>query len=139
MKVQRYKPRSAWYWPGWNIFEDDDLWPSRVDGDLSVYETEDEVVVEAKVPGVKKEEVDINYQDRVLTIRANHEESEKEKKKKKVVYKSSSELSYAFSTNIPCSINSAKIKAELKKGILTVSLPKTEEAKPTRIRVEGEE
>jgi HSP20 family protein len=137
MKITKYGPRALLRWPmGWDLL-DDDRWGQIDESDgLSVYETDDQVIVEAKVPGVSEEEIDIDYQDRNLVIRASHQESEEEKKGKKVVYRSFSESNYAYSAQIPCPIDPKRIKAGLSKGILTVKLDKAEEAKPTKIKVE---
>ncbi|RLC33625.1 hypothetical protein DRH14_04550 [Candidatus Shapirobacteria bacterium] len=136
LKLTRYNPNFWSKWPSLLLDDSDDLWPT-MSNDLHVYETDEEVVVEAKVPGVSKDEIDIDYQNRTLVIKASHEESEEEKKKKKVVYKSTSSNSYAYSTTIPCPVDSSAIKAELEKGVLKIVLPKSAEAKPKKIKVIG--
>lgn len=117
-------------------------WPSILEDDwfeernnLTVYETDDELVVRANIAGVPAEKVDISIDGGIITIRAEHQESEEEKSKRKVVYKEARHAQYLYTTNVPCPIQSEKAKAEVSDGVLTLSIPKAEEAKPKKIKV----
>ncbi len=55
---------------------------------LDIYETNDSIVVEAQVPGIKEENIEINIDGNVLTINATQKETEEQKSKKKAIYKS---------------------------------------------------
>jgi HSP20 family protein len=118
----------------WLLNEDE--WPEVEEG-LTVYETDDDLVVKANVPGVSEDEVDVSIDSGVITIKAEHKEKEEEKKKKKVVYRRAMQAKYLYTTNIPCPVKADKAKAELKNGVLTITLPKAEEAKPKKIAVKA--
>ena len=103
---------------------------------LNVYETDDELVVEAYVPGVSEDEIDVSIEDNVIRIKAQHKEDQK-KKKKKVVYRQTAQASYFYSTTIPCPVKTDKAEAVLENGVLKIVLPKAEEAKPKKIAVKA--
>lgn len=129
-----------WNTPMWPSFFDDDDWPnwpeiSSTNKGLDIYETEDAVVVEAAVPGVPEDKVDVSIEGNVLTISAKHEETEEKKEKKKTVYKESRQTSFSYSTNLPRMVDATKAKAEVENGVVTITVPKTEEEKPKRIEV----
>ena len=105
--------------------------PSGID----IYETEDAVIVEAQIPGIKEENVEVNIEGNVLTINANQEETEEQKNEKKTVYKSTRQTSFNYSTNLPRIVNPSKAEAELEEGVLKITIPKTEEDKPKKIEV----
>lgn len=123
-------PRSFWT----NSLLDEDFWPEEKEG-LTVYETDNEVIAKANVPGIPAEEVDISYDAGVLTIKAEHQETEEEKKKKKTVYRQARLAKYYYSTSIPYSVKTDKIDAEVKDGVVTVTMPKSEGTKPRKIKV----
>lgn len=125
-----FSPRT--FWP--SFWRDEDFWPEEREG-LTVYETDEEVVAKANVPGIPAEKVEVAYDAGVLTIKAEHEETEKEKKKKKTVYRQAREARYFYSTSVPCPIKAGKIDAEVKEGVVTMTLPKAEESKPRKIKV----
>jgi len=68
----------------------------------------------------------------VVTIKAEHEESKEEKKKKKVVYREGRLAKYLYTTSIPCPVQANKAKAEVENGVVTVTIPKSAEAKGSR-------
>jgi HSP20 family protein len=105
------------------------------DGSLTSYETEDSFVVQANVAGVPADEVDISIDRGVVTIRAEHEESDEEKKAKKVVYREGRMAKYLYTTSIPCPVLSEKAKADVENGVVTVTMPKAPEAKPQKVKV----
>jgi len=121
---------------------DDDMWPqlawpdaSSMSSGLDIYETDDAVVVEAQVPGVPEEDVNVTIEGNVLTICANFEETEEEKDKKKTVYKSTRQTSFNYSTNLPRMVSSEEANAEVENGVVKVTIPKIEEEKPKKIEV----
>jgi HSP20 family protein len=121
-------------YPRWTSLFDDE-WFEQND-ELSVYETDNELVVKAFVAGVPSDKIDVSIESGVITIKASYQETEEEKQKKKVVYKESRMMNYVYTTNIPCPVETNKAKAEVANGILTLSLPKSEEAKPKKISVQ---
>lgn len=127
-------------WP--SMMEDEDMrslmnWPdlSNTASGLDIYETDENVVVEAQVPGVKEGDVDVTVEGNVLTITAEAKEEEEKKEKKKTVYKSTRQTTFNYSTSLPRMVDSTKASAEVENGVVTVTIPKTEEEKPKRIEV----
>ena len=130
-------------WNRWGmptIFDDDKWFSQWLDQDattngLDIFETDDSVVVEAQVPGIKEENIDINIEGNVLTINACQEETEEQKNKKKTIYKSTRQTSFNYSTNLPRIVDSSKTEAEVQDGVLKITIPKSEEVKPKKIEI----
>ncbi len=110
-------------------------WPDSVESShgLEVYETDTEMVVKAPLPGIPEEKIEVSTEGNVLTIRANVEETQEEKDKKKVVYKSSMQRAFSYTTSLPRIVNANKAEAELDNGVLTVKIPKLEDEQPKSI------
>jgi len=108
-------------------------WAPAVD----IYETEHELVVKADLPDVKPEELDIRVESNILTIRG---ERKFEKKVNESNYLRVERAYGAFSRSFSLAntVNSEAIKAEYKNGVLTLTIPKREEAKPKQIKVNVE-
>jgi HSP20 family protein len=126
----------------WASFFDEDNWPSLVNwpdvsspAGLDIYETDEDVVVEAQIPGVKEQDVNVSIEGNVLTITAKHEETEEEKNKKRTVYKTSRQSSFSYSTSLPRMVDATKAEADVENGVVTVKIPKSEEEKPRKIEV----
>ena len=79
--------------------------------------------VKMDVPGVKKNDVELNVTDNSLEIKAGHKES-KEEKKKNFLRKERSEVSYYRTIPLPEKVQSGKAKAKLTDGVLDVVIPK---------------
>ncbi len=127
-------PRWFWRWP--NLLEEEEEWPElTVTEGLDVYETENEVVAKAAVPGVPADKIEVTFEDGVLRIRGKVEETEEEKKRKKVVYRAQRMAAFDYTTTLPRAIDAGKIQAELEDGILTVRAPITATAKTKKITV----
>jgi HSP20 family protein len=120
------------YWP--DFWTDDDFWPEEREG-LTVYEEDNKVVAKANVPGVPADKVEVAFEDGVLTIKAEYEETQEEKKKKKTVYRQARQARYYYTTSVPCPVKSDQVDAEIKDGVVTVTLPKAEGTKPRKIKV----
>ncbi len=100
---------------------------------VDVYETQDEYVVRSLVAGVKPENIEITYENGVLTIRGEITE-EKEVEGQRLIQ----ELGYgrfARSISLPTDVKADQIQANLKDGVLTLHVPKAEETKPRKIEV----
>lgn len=95
--------------------------PSR--GNLDIYETREGIIVEAAVPGAKKEEVSLEIKDNVLRIDAEHRESKEETKEKEVVYQSQKQSSFHYATSLPKAVEEGKARAKLTNGILRITIP----------------
>ena len=91
--------------------------------------------VKAELPGVKKENIDVEVGEDVITIKAETKKEEEEKKEN--IYRN--EIRYGKfkrTLELPSNVDNSKVSAEFKDGILTVTLPKTEEEKEKTRKVE---
>lgn len=103
---------------------------------LDVYEDKDNFTVKLEVPGMKKEEIEISLHDHTLNI--SGERKSEEKKGKGERHRTERFVGrFQRSVTLPAAVAADKVKAEYKDGVLTVSLPKTEEAKPKQITVQA--
>lgn len=133
MAIIRFNPFFSRSFP--RPWLNDDEWPelTMTEG-LNVYEKGNKVYVEASVPGIADTELDITYEDGVLTISGKHEEKEEEKNNK-VVHKMERVSSFNYTTYLPRAIDQTKLEASVKDGVVTVSAPVAEEAKAKKIAV----
>jgi HSP20 family protein len=100
--------------------------------DVDIQETEEQLTLIADIPGVKKENVDIDLNENTLTINA---QVEKTGLPGTALYKEYDYGDYKRSFTVSNIIDQSKISAELKNGVLTVVLPKAETAKPRKIEI----
>jgi HSP20 family protein len=115
---------------------DDEEWPTlTMTEGLNVYEEDNNVVVEASVPGIPENKLDITYEDGVLHIEGQTEEKEEEKKKNRVIHRMQRVASFNYTTYLPRPIDEKKIDATVKNGVLVVKAPIAEEAKAKKIMV----
>jgi HSP20 family protein len=105
-------------------------WAPAVD----ILESEHELVVKADLPDVKPEELDIRVENNILTIRGERK-FEKKVDEKKYLRVERSYGSFARSFSLANTVNAEAIKADYKDGVLTLTIPKREEAKPKQIKV----
>ena len=99
-----------------------------------ISEDEDNFILKLDLPGVKKEDVKINYENGQLSI-SGERKQETEKKTSKYHRVERSYGKYFRSFNLPSKIKEDKIDAEFKDGQLKITVPKSEEAKPKQIEV----
>jgi len=116
-------------------------WPSRDSGlfsgwspALDVFDDKDNLVVKAELPGLKKEEINVSIHDGVLTL-SGERKRETEKKEGETFRSERYFGKFQRSVTLPTAVDSNKVNATYKDGILTVELPKAEEAKPKQIAV----
>ena len=101
---------------------------------IDLYEDKDNLIAKAELPGMKREEIDISVHDGTLTI--SGERRYEEKNQEAEPYRSERFFGRFHRTlALPKPVQSDKATANYKDGILTVILPKTEEAKPKQIQV----
>ena len=101
---------------------------------IDMYQTDNEVVVKASLPGIKADEVQINVTGDVLTIKGETKQEE-EKKDKSWHIRDHRWGAFERSVMLPTSVISDQAKADFENGILTVTLPKAAEAKPKTITI----
>jgi HSP20 family protein len=105
-------------------------WAPAVD----IFEGEHELVVKADLPDIRPEELDIRVENNILTIRGERK-FEKKADEKNYLRVERSYGSFARSFSLANTVNTDAIKADYKDGVLTLSIPKREEAKPKQIKV----
>ena len=101
---------------------------------VDMYQTDNEIVVKAAIPGVKTDDVQINVTGEVLTIKGEVKEKEEVKEK---AYHLREQRWGVFERTIalPTDVIADKAKAEFENGILTITLPKAEEVRPKSITI----
>jgi len=109
------------------------LWNPTVD----ISETKDDVVVSAEFPGMKKEDIKISLQDNVLTLMGEKKQDKEEKNKNYHRIERSYGV-FQRSFVLPATVQSDKVNANYKDGVLSITLPKAEEAKPKEIEISVE-
>jgi HSP20 family protein len=105
-------------------------WAPAVD----IYETEHELVVKADLPEVDAKDLDIRVENNILTIRGERK-FEKKVNEENYLRVERSYGSFARSFTLANTVNAEAIKADYQNGVLTLTIPKREEAKPKQIKV----
>ena len=101
---------------------------------VDIYETENELVVKADLPDVNPQDLDIRVENNILTIRGERKFATKVNEDNYLrIERAYGSFSRSFS--LANSVKSDAIKADYQNGVLTLSLPKREEAKPKQIKV----
>lgn len=105
-------------------------WAPAVD----IYEDEKELVFKAELPDVDEKDIEVNITDNLLTIKG---EKKREREEKKGTYHliESSYGSFTRSFSLPNNVDRDKASARYEKGILKITLPKKEGAKPKKIEI----
>ena len=119
---------SDWDWPVWS----GSRWPA-----IDIAEKDNEFVVKAEVPGCKADDIDISVHGSTLTI-SGEKKAEEEKKEKGYYHVERSYGSFRRDFNLASDIDSEKIEATCKDGVLTIKLPKSEKAKAVKIKVKDQ-
>jgi len=133
MALVRFDPfrLSLSRWPDfWEEFEP----ASSIPVDLE--ETDDNVVITATVPGVTPEDLDITVTGDHVTVQYQTKK-EIEKKGKKTYFAERYYGAFARTIQLPAAVDGTKAKTSFENGVLTLSLPKKEEEKPKKIKVEA--
>jgi HSP20 family protein len=150
MNLIRYKPSTCSTWPSFNrlpsLHEElnrlfDTAFPvSHGTGfqgwtpALDVYDEKDSVVVKTDLPGLNQEDIRIQVHEGVLTI-SGERKNERESKESQTFRTERTFGRFLRSLSLPVAIDTARIAATYKDGILTIDLPKAEDAKPRQIEV----
>ena len=106
-------------------------WTPAVD----IYETENELVLKADLPDVDQKDIDVRVENQTLTI-AGQRKFEKQENGKGFHRIERNYGNFVRSFAVPSSFNTEEIGAQYQNGVLTVTLPKKEAAKPRQIKVE---
>jgi HSP20 family protein len=102
---------------------------------VDVYETEKELVVQSAIAGIKNDQIDVSLDNDILIIKGEREDPSKDKDKRYFL-KECYWGDFSKEIILPREIDTSKIDAKVKDGILTVRMPKIERAKSKKIEVE---
>jgi HSP20 family protein len=101
---------------------------------LDVYEDKDNLYVKAELPGMKREDIEVSLHDG--TLKVSGERKSEHKHEEGEVYRAERFAGkFQRSVSLPNPVSADKVKAEYRDGVLTITLPKTEESKPKHIDV----
>ena len=103
---------------------------------LDVVERDNEFIVRAEMPGVKKDEIEVSLENGVLTLGAQTTSENEEKEGDRVIRQERRYGKYVRSLRIGKDIDEKKVKASYKDGVLELTLPKAETVKPKKISVD---
>jgi HSP20 family protein len=128
------------------LFEDSFVHPSRALEALSevaapaldIYQTPSTVVVKATLPGLKPEDVSIDVTGDTLTVKGEGK-AEQEVKREDYLYQERRYGTFSRSVVLPSGLKTDKTEATMEDGVLTLTIPKAEEAKPKTIKVKAKE
>ena len=127
------------------LFEDSFVRPSRfltlgetAEPALEVYQTPDEVVVKAALPGLKPEDVSIDISGETLTIQGESK-AEQEIKREDYLYQERRYGTFSRKVVLPSGLEPDKAEATMEDGVLTLTIPKAEEVKPKAIQIKAKE
>lgn len=150
MSLVRYQPNELSTWTPFDRLASlrdemnrlfDFSWPSRDTGlfsgwspALDVWDDKESFFVTAELPGMKKENIDISMHNGTLTI-SGERKHEREQKEGETFRSERYFGKFQRSVTLPAAVDAGKVKASYKDGVLTVELPKAEEAKPKHIDV----
>ena len=101
---------------------------------IDVVQKPEEIVVNASLPGVKPEDIDVTIEDNVLTLKAARQAEHKEEDSRYLIQERSYG-SYYRALRLPDTVDVSKVKSTYDNGVLAISLPKAEEKKPKQIKV----
>jgi len=131
-------PMTAWrsdldrlftgFFDGWPALDRTTAFPA-----LNVWEDERNYFIEAELPGLRMEDVEVSIVGSELTLKGQR----KEETVKEAIYhrRERGSGSFARSIRLPAAVDTAEVKATLQNGVLSVSLPKAKEAQPRKIEV----
>jgi HSP20 family protein len=101
---------------------------------VDIYETGENQVLKAELPGINPDDIEVRVEDNTLYLKGERK-FEKEMKEENLHQVERLHGTFTRSFVLPRSVDSAKVSAEYKNGILTLTLPKREEAKPKTIKI----
>jgi len=125
-----------------NRLFDDTLhtWPAQSDGTRAwspaadIYETDSDLVLQTDLPGIDPKQIDVRVENNVLTVRGERRFEQKvEREKFHRVERSYGTFSRSFT--LATAVDADKIQAHYKNGVLSITVPKAEQAKPKRIQI----
>jgi HSP20 family protein len=103
---------------------------------LNMYEEGDTLVVEAGLPGIRPDDIDVNIERGMLTIRGESK-SENERKERSYLVREQRTGSFTRTVRLPETYDADACQATFEDGVLRLTFPKSEQARPRRIQISG--
>ena len=100
---------------------------------VDVFENKDNMILEAELPGLKREDFELSFENNVLTLKGERK-FEKEDKRNGYHHVERRFGSFVRRFSLPPTVDSDKITADYQRGVLTVEMPKREEARPKQVK-----
>jgi HSP20 family protein len=104
---------------------------------LDLSETKDALIVKADIPGLESKDIQVTFQDQVLTIKGERKQ-ETEQKDERFHRVERSHGVFTRAIRLPVAVDASKVSAAFKNGVLAVTLPKTPAAQGTSIHIKAE-
>jgi HSP20 family protein len=114
--------------------EEKDLTTSSWAPAVDIYETENEVVLTAEIPGIEEKDIEIKVEDNTLTLKGERK-FEKETKEENYHRIERAYGSFFRSFTLPAFVDQDKIEAEHESGVLKIRMPKRAELKPRKVKI----
>lgn len=102
---------------------------------MDIRETDEAFIIKAEMPGIKKDDIEINIHDGLLTISGESEEKSEEKEEGKIVRQERRYGKYVRSMTVGNNIDQENINASYNDGVLELTLPKLAAVEPKKIKV----
>ena len=118
----------------WDPFREMDNMKESWSPSVDIFETENEIVIKAELPGMDAKDIDIKLENNVLMLRGDRP-FEKEAKNENYHRVERSYGNFTRSFSLPASVDDSKVRAEYKNGLLRIVLPKKEQAKSKEIKI----
>lgn len=119
------------------VFGDEGIARGAWNPNVDIYENKDQIVIEAELPGMNREDFDLSFENNVITLRGERR-FEKRDESDNYHRVERSYGSFTRSFTLPPTVSGEGISAEYRNGVLRVTLPKREEVKARRIEIAGE-
>ena len=117
------------------LFDTPAAWSGNWGPAIDVFLDKDNVYVEVELPGMKKEDIEINFQDGVLSVSGERKEEKTAGAEGEACHRERFYGKFYRAVSMPTKVNAETITANYKDGILTVQLPKAAEVKARQINV----
>ena len=101
---------------------------------VDVYETDNNIVLKAAVPGLKPDDIDVTITGEVLTIKGEYKQEEKTERRN-YIHQERRYGSFSRTLTLPAAIDANNVSATFENGILTLEMPKVEEVKPKSVKI----
>src|SRR5689334_13003337 len=118
----------------WDPFREMDTMKESWSPSVDIFETENEVVIKAELPGMESKDIEIKLENNVLMLRGDRR-FEKETKNENYHRVERSYGNFTRSFSLPAFVDDSKVHAEYKNGLLRIVLPKKEQAKSKEIKI----